>query len=166
LSHLKSLDLTYTYIGDELTKDIVQALASSCHDLRKIDLTGMGGSSHAIAASFHEALTSNTWPRLEVIKVIYWTEGMAGDLVSILAATGVGTSLRHIEVGWPFYDGLEVQLLADTFHKGACMPGTAEVLRLHITSKYFGWVSKGLDDSLAGRASVEIYEVNDRSGRF
>jgi len=100
LSHLKSLDLTYTYIGDELTKDIVQALASSCHDLRKIDLTGMGGSSHAIAASFHEALTSNTWPRLEVIKVIYWTEGMAGDLVSILTGCYWGGDISETYRGW------------------------------------------------------------------
>ena len=105
LSHLQSLNLNRTVVGDGPTKGILQALATSCHDLRKIDLTGMGASSQALGA-FNEALGGNAWPRLEEIKVFYHDEGMASDLVSILATTGVGTCLRHMEVKWRVNQGV------------------------------------------------------------
>ena len=126
LSHLQSLDLTH--IGDEATRDILQALADSCPDLRRIDLNGMGASSQALGA-FHEALASDVWPRLGEIKVCYDYDEVAGDLMSTLAVTGVGTSLRRMELYWPCDQRVMVHRLARVLQQGACP--SLRVLHFH-----------------------------------
>ena len=129
-------------------------MASSCGDLRKIDLTSMGASSQAFAA-FHEALGGNAWPRLEEIKLFYDDEEMAGDLMSTLAVTGVGTSLRHMELKWPVNQGVVVQQLADIFHQGACPALRRLTFRTNCNHFDDLEAAKRLKGSLAGRARVE-----------
>ena len=158
LSHLQSLDLTGTEIGDEPTKDVLKALAGSCRDLRKIDLTNIGASSQAFAA-FHEALRANVWPRLEEIKLCYRDEEMAGDLVSTLAAAGVGTSLRYVELEWPVNQGVTARRLAETFRQGACPSLQQLTYHSGCGSYYYAVPLMPLSDlhsSLRGRASFNL----------
>ena len=157
LSHLQYLNLIRTKIGDEPTRNVLQALASSCPDLRKIDLSEMGASSQALAA-FHEALGSNAWPGLEEINLFFYDEEMACDLVSMLAARGVGTCLRHIELGVPVKQGIVVQRLADIFYRGACPALRELVFHPVCSSRLFEdlGISKRLEGSLAGRARAHI----------
>ena len=101
---------------------------------------------------------ANAWPKLEEIKLDYDDEEMAGDLVSTLAATGVGTSLRHVELKWPVNQGAVVQRFANIFHQGAC-PALRHVT-FHARGEdpdflYGSGMFKTLKDSLAGRARVK-----------
>ena len=117
----------------------------------------MGASSQALSA-FHEALGANAWPRLEEVKVDYNDEEMAGDLVSTLAVTGVGTFLRHMELKWPVNQGVVVQRLADIFHQGACP--ALRVMSFFAKDDHPRFTgskpAEGLKSSLAGRARVDI----------
>ena len=158
LRHLQHLDLTHTGIGDESTRNILQALANCCRDLRKIALIGTGASSQALAA-FHQALKDRVWVRLENVNLCYDDETVAGDLVSALAVTGVGTSLRHMELQWRVYQGVVVQRLADTFRQGAC-PDLRELVFYQIGSyPRFEEFFNILCGSLAGRARVKAEYV-------
>ena len=162
LGHLQYLDLTGTKIGDGPTRGILQTLAGFCPDIRRIDLTNCykGVSSQALAA-FHEALAARAWPNLEEIKLCYDDEEMAGDLLSTLAVTGVGTSLRHVDLQWRFHEGVMVQRLVDIFYQGACP--ALRLFSFHTRSLYLNddpggsELSKRLKGSLAGRARVHTY---------
>ena len=161
LSHLQSLDLSYTLIGNESTRAIVQALATSCSDLRKIDLTSTSfvGSSRQAFTAFHETLGANAWPRLEEINLNYDEEEVAGDMVSTLAATGVGTSLRHMELSWPVNEGLVVQCLADIFHQGASLRELEFRIQLMTDPEDDvddTEISEIFESSLTGRAGVKV----------
>ena len=86
--------------------------------------------------------------------MFYIDEVVAGDLVSALAATGLGTSLRRMEIVWRFNDGVMAQRLADIFYQGAC-PALRE-LKFTVQHRRSG-DTKTLEESLAGRARVLIY---------
>ena len=61
LSHIQSLDVRSNGIRDEGMTEILKALATACHDVRKIDLACLGKLSQSLEA-FHAALGHNAWP--------------------------------------------------------------------------------------------------------
>ena len=122
LSKLQRVNMRRSRWNDDPTTvaNVLTAMASSCHDLRHLNISRLCDEYKETDTALLAALRDGQWPKLETLQILRYEadEGLLYELASVLEEGG-GVNLKDLDIDCASVESMRSRL-GCVLHAGAC----------------------------------------------